>query len=156
MIKIDLDDVITACCFEMQYKHPRTPINAKELAGYVDQFYQRVRDIEIEVCAERIFARFGLKLIGWREQIWDRLAKTDQRCCDDWAASDLHGEDEDGARGVAIAMAVLFFYRAIDRGWVLYSFAMSEKEAAAWLAQNAWRISQNPAQPSLFATMGGA
>lgn len=141
MLNINIQPLIGSCHDWLQGQHPRTPVHAEELADAIGDFYIRVRDVKVALVAEWLFRHFGLKLSDWLDDIAEKVAKVDEPYYLQLATSDLDGSDpEERANCAAAALAVVLFYRAEDRGEILYSFSLTKEEAAAWLDQNGQKV----------------
>lgn len=138
MLKVNTEDVIMSCHTHLQGQHPRTPVHADELVDAIGDYYVRVRDFEMSLCSDWLVRHFGLKLSDWLDDIVEKVAAVDEPYYMQLATGDLD-ETSPGERAgcAAAALAVVLFYRAEDRGDILYSFSMTKDEAAAWLEQYA-------------------
>lgn len=156
-MKLDTTDLVACCYEELQRKHPTRPVTAKRLSEYVPGEYCAARNGLIDRTAKRLERLFGKRLLEWTEEIWNQVYEVDGEYYWECTTGDIDpDDDEDMTYGNAHALAVLLFFRSIERGHIAYGIEFSEEEAAAWLAQYAVPIHRNPAQRSLFSVMGAA
>ena len=80
-----------------------------------------------------LYLRFGVKLAGWFEAVAEKVAVVDVAYARDLLSEGDTPFEDEKAQQTAYALSVVFFYRAVDRGWILYGYTMSVDEAAAWL-----------------------
>lgn len=134
-IALDTQAVIQACHDYLMTQHPRTAVTPQELVKAIPDFYNEARDAEIEATARSLYLRFDLKLAGWFEAVAEKVAAVDVAYAHDLLSESDTPLADEKAQQTAYALAVVFFYRAVDRGWILYGYTLSEDEAAAWLNQ---------------------
>lgn len=138
-MKLDTHQVILACYESLRAEHPRTPVEAKDLAQAFAHDYLIARNGLIERVGDWLYARWGLNAAAWFDEIVYRIDNTDSAFADLWMSGDMdESNPEEVAMATCYGIAVLLFWRSEDRGWVHYAPPkFTEEDAAAWLAAHA-------------------
>lgn len=112
-------------------------VSAKALLSGANHLYFLWRDCLLEEWATAIYEKHGTKLLPLQDRLLAMVGRVDTGYFINMMSSDIWGDDEDVAFGLAWATAVLRWHHTVRAGRVSEDLPATLEDAERWLEQYA-------------------